>query len=309
MVISITSASTQLALFNVSLQKIGSLSASVASGITAIKKAFAGFSIQPVDTSRITASFRSIVSSANMVAVQVSAAGKNTANNYASAMALGFRKAATETNSGVSRIKDAAGKLATMLPKTAVQAINGFNNALSSGKNQAISIASSVSTSVVSAMQSAQGGAYSSGYYIGVGLANGMESSLGRVRSIATQLASAAEKAIRAKAQIHSPSRVSSRLGEYYGDGWIGGIQRRMKEAHAVADELVSVPALDEYRISAARNRSISDLNEEYNYNRNEAYTITVPVEIDGKKLAKVIAKVTRDEIQKLDSQYERLNR
>lgn len=306
MVVSITSASTQLALFNVSLQKMGSLSVSVASGITAIKKAFAGFSVPPVDTSRITASFRSIVSSANMVAVQVSATGKNTANNYASAMAFGFRKAATETMSGVSKIKDAAGKLATLLPKTAVQAMNGFNNAFSSGKTKAISIAKAMATSVVSAMKSAQEGAYNSGYYIGVGLANGMEASLGRVRSIAAQLAEAAEKAIRAKAKIHSPSRVSEELGEYYGDGWIGGIQRRMKEAYHVVKELVSIPAVDEPRLAVAGYGTVKDLDEGYSYNRNATYTIVVPVEVDGREIAKVTAPYTQEELNKLEKRNNR---
>lgn len=306
MVISITSASTRLALFNVSLQKMGSLSASVASGITAIKKAFAGFSIPPVDTSRITASFHSIVSSANMVAVQVSAAGKNTANNYASAMAFGFRKAATETMNGVSKIKDAAGKLTTLLPKTAVQAMNGFNNAFSSGKTKAISIAKAMATSIVSAMKSAQGGAYNSGYYIGVGLANGMEASLGRVRSIAAQLAEAAEKAIRAKAKIHSPSRVSTELGEYYGDGWIGGIQRRMKEAYHVAKELVSIPAVGEPRLAVAGYGTVKDLDEGCSYNRNATYTIIVPVELEGREIAKVTAPYTQEELDKLEKRNNR---
>ena len=306
MIVSITSASTQLALFNVSLQKMGSLSVSVASGITAIQKAFAGFSIPPVDTSRITASFRSIVSSANMVAVQVSATGKNTANNYASAMAFGFRKAAAETMSGVSKIKDAAGKLATLLPKTAVQAMNGFNNAFSSGKTKAISIAKAMATSVVSAMKSAQGGAYNSGYYIGVGLANGMEASLGRVWSIAAQLAEAAEKAIRAKAKIHSPSRVSEELGEYYGDGWIGGIQRRMKEAYHVVKELVSIPAVDEPRLAVAGYGTVKDLDEGYSYNRNATYTIVVPVEVDGQEIAKVTAPYTQEELNKLEKRNNR---
>ena len=51
-----------------------------------------------------------------------------------------------------------------------------------------------------------------------------MSSQLGYVRSVASQLASAAEKAIRAKAQIHSPSRVSTKLGNFWGKGLGNGI-------------------------------------------------------------------------------------
>ena len=62
--------------------------------------------------------------------------------------------------------------------------------------SRAVATATTMSASIVAAMRSASGGAYSSGVYIGQGLANGMRSQIGPVRSAAAALASAAEAAI-----------------------------------------------------------------------------------------------------------------
>ena len=121
---------------------------------------------------------------------------------------------------------------------------NNFNNGVRNGMNRAVSTARSMSASTVVAMQSAGSGSYSCGVYIGAGLANGMASQLGHVRSVATQLAAAAEAAIRAKAQIHSPSRVSDKLGSYFGIGWVNAILGKVKLARKAAAQLVQIPEL-----------------------------------------------------------------
>ena len=70
-----------------------------------------------------------------------------------------------------------------------------FNSGLLSGGMLAVATSNQISSSVLSALRKTESGAYSCGYNIGAGLANGMAASLGRVQSIATQLAAAAEKA------------------------------------------------------------------------------------------------------------------
>ena len=39
-------------------------------------------------------------------------------------------------------------------------------------------------------------------------------------------------------------------------------------------------------------------LNDDYDYTRNETYTIYVPVEVDGRQVAKATAKYTKEEIE-----------
>ena len=184
---------------------------------------------------------------------------------------------------------------------------NNFNNGVQNGMSRAVSTAGSMSNSVVSAMRSAQGGAYSSGVYIGAGLANGMASQVGHVRAVAAELAAAAEAAIRAKAQIHSPSRVSDKLGNYFGIGWVNAILSKVKLARKAATQLVQIPELSTIPDIGMNIRAdINDLNDDYEYSRNETYTIYVPVEVDGKQVAKATATYTQEELRKLEKQNKR---
>ncbi|VED99411.1 minor tail protein [Streptococcus pyogenes] len=60
------------------------------------------------------------------------------------------------------------------------------------------------------------------GAYIGQGLAQGMYSALGAVTAAANALVAQAERAARAKAMIHSPSRLfAKRVGQYIPQGWL----------------------------------------------------------------------------------------
>lgn len=208
--------------------------------------------------------------------------------------ALG-NKAKSAINSLTSQFSNAEGKA-----KSSGQAVgNNFNNGVSNGMNRAVSTARSMSASTVVAMRSAGSGSYSCGVYIGAGLANGMASQVGRVRSVAAQLAAAAEAAIRAKAQIHSPSRVSDKLGSYFGIGWVNAILGKVKLARKAATQLVQIPELATIPdIGMNIRTSIDDLNDDYEYTRNETYTIYIPVEVDGRQVAKATAKYTKEEIE-----------
>ena len=187
------------------------------------------------------------------------------------------------------------------LPNTANSAMSRFNSGISSGGARAVSTARSMASSIVSALNTAQSGAYSAGYNIGAGLANGMAASLGRVRSIAAQLAAEAERAIRAEAQIHSPSRVSGKLGDYWAQGWINHILDKVRESRKAIKELIYIPPLPDIPTPsmAGAGGGNWDLKDEYEYSRNAKYTIVVPVEIDGKETARVTAPYTEAELDK----------
>lgn len=208
--------------------------------------------------------------------------------------ALGSR-AKSAVNTLVRQFSNAEGKA-----RSSGNAVgNNFNNGVRSGMSRAVSTARTMSASTVVAMRSAGSGSYSCGVYIGAGLANGMASQVGRVRSVAAQLAAAAEAAIRAKAQIHSPSRVSDKLGSYFGIGWVNAILGKVKLARKAAAQLVQIPELATIPdIGMNIRTSIDDLNDDYEYTRNETYTIYIPVEVDGRQVAKATAKYTKEEIE-----------
>lgn len=181
------------------------------------------------------------------------------------------------------------------LPKIAAQAMNSLVGAIKSGGSRATASARSAASSIVSALRHAAPGATSAGRYIGMGLANGMASQLGRVRSVAAQLASAAERAIRAKARIHSPSKVSQALGEYWGTGYALGISSMVQSTRKAAERLVTVPTL-----AAGPDLSYhGSLEQDFDYYRNAQYTIQVPVTVDGREFARATATYTQEELNK----------
>lgn len=123
----------------------------------------------------------------------------------------------------------------------------------------------------------------------------------------AAQLAAAAEAAIRAKAQIHSPARVTDKLGNYFGIGWINGIMDHVQEAKQAAMELIQIPELTPApEIGMSLRTGSEDLNDSYQYSSNGKYTIYVPVNLDGREIGKATATYTREEIEKQETRENR---
>ncbi len=180
---------------------------------------------------------------------------------------------------------------------------NGFASGVIAGGNRAITAARNMSNSVVSSMRAASSGSYSCGYYIGIGLANGMRDTLGVVRSVAFQLAAAAEVAIRAKAQIHSPSRISTKLGKFWGEGYVNGLLEMVRCAEKAAEKLVVIPNFRtvDMKIPAYAGYGSVELRDEYSYSHDAAYTFVIPVELDGREIARGSAVYTKEELERME--------
>ena len=221
------------------------------------------------------------------------------AQQAASALIRSFSAAATKARAAGNAI--GKGVLTSVrqgmkpLPKIADQAMNSLVGAIKSGGSRATASARSAASSIVSTLRHAAPGATSAGRYIGMGLANGMASQLGRVRSVAAQLASAAERAIRAKARIHSPSKVSQALGEYWGTGYALGISSMVRSVRKASERLVTVPTLAAGPDLAYH----GSLEQDFDYYRNAQYTIQVPVTVDGREFARATATYTQEELNK----------
>ena len=110
---------------------------------------------------------------------------------------------------------------------------------ISSGAGSARSAMSSLMSAVRSAGMSAVGSMRSIGAYIGQGLASGMMSALGSVTAAANALVAQAERAAKAKAEIHSPSRLfRDNVGIYIGQGVAVGIERSQKYVDNAMDTM-----------------------------------------------------------------------
>lgn len=74
------------------------------------------------------------------------------------------------------------------------------------------------------------------------GFVNGILAGVSAVTSAGTQLASAAENAVKSTLDIHSPSRVMDASGQNTSDGFVQGIQRGQGQVDAAMNTLVTPP-------------------------------------------------------------------
>nr|DAN02091.1 MAG TPA: tail tape measure [Caudoviricetes sp.] len=216
--------------------------------------------------------------------------------------ALG-NKAKSAVKSIVSAFDSGAGKARSSGQKLGDSAKEGVQSGLQ--PTQAIAIRTV--SAVLSSLASGASGAYSSGYNIGLGFANGMSSTLGYIRSVAAQMAAAADAAVRAKAKIHSPSRVFAGLGVYVGEGFALGIESMSRKVAEATQNIVEIPTLStdmRMRFSGAGD---PELSGDYSYNRNATYTIVVPVEYNGREAARVTAEFMQKELDSRESMKMRL--
>lgn len=120
-------------------------------------------------------------------------------------------------------------------PKVGRPNMNGVVSAVSSGMSRAASAAragggklsAAVRSAVAQAAAAGRAGAgamFSVGAMIGQGLASGLQSQIGAVAAAASALVAQAERATRAAAKVHSPSRVWMAIGSFIGQGLANGI-------------------------------------------------------------------------------------
>lgn len=209
-----------------------------------------------------------------------------------------------------SKAKEALNKLTNAFDNSASKAKasgqkvgKGFTQGVQGGLMLAPAVAKSGVAMTISALNSGRSGAYQAGAYISMGFAQGMLSCLGTIRNAASQMAAAAEAAVRAKAKIQSPSKVAAGLGEYWGEGYAEGLSDSIKRVWNAAQNLVSVPNLATPNLAMAYG---GELSGDYSYFRNNEYVIEVPLAVDGKEIARATAKYTQSE---LDTQHTRNER
>lgn len=305
LLVSATALSAVLLVISAALLAVGVALATSAVGVAAFALAM---TTGAVGVLAMSAALKAVNSSMKSIASNAKSAQKSL-NSMKSSVnvvnegldALGS-KAKSAINALVKQFSNAESKA-----KSSGKAVgDNFNNGVSNGMNRAVSTARNMSNSVVSAMRSAQSGAYSSGVYIGQGLANGIWSQVGAVRAAAASLAAAAEAAIVAKARIGSPSKVSTELGGFWGIGWVNGILSKVKAAKAAAIELISIPDVPTVQIPSLAGGGSMSLDEAYTYNRGGTYTIYIPVEVEGREIAKASAVYTQEELEKLDKKNKR---
>lgn len=209
---------------------------SVASGI----KTISGLSIGSIAKSLGAVSIGLGKISKKGAGVGQAASGLKTLASASVSVNASFGTMGAVAASSLSAVSKSMSKVASTAKSAGRNAGSGYASALRSGFSKAASAASKAATSVNTRLRSGRSGAYSAGSYVSQGFASGMSSCLGQIEAAASRMVSAADTAIRAKAKIHSPSKLTKKHGGYMSLGFGNGILSKISEATKAAKKLVS---------------------------------------------------------------------
>ena len=157
--------------------------------------------------------------------IQQTANGMKTLSVASVSVNSSFGSMGAKATSALSGIKKSMSSTANAAKSSGKKMGSGFTSSMQSGLSKGPAIASKAVSSTNSRLRSGRSGAYSAGAYISQGFASGMSSCLGQIEAAASRMVLAAEKAIRAKAQIHSPSKLTKKDGRYIAAGLAIGIR------------------------------------------------------------------------------------
>ena len=272
-----------------SIWDLGASLAAVATGLAGIAATSGSVSSAASAMNSLMKSAKGVASAAMASASSVAAMGAaiapiaSSASAAASRAAASFRQISSASKSMVSGVRSSTASLGS----TMTSAMNSMARAVRSGCSSAVSAANSGARAIVSAFNSAASGAYSAGAYISQGLARGMYSAMGAVRAAATELAAQAQKAIEAKAKIASPSKITTKDGEFIGMGLAKGIESMKKRVWNAAEELVSYGSLASPLTAAFAGGSLS---ADESYGLRIELNPVLSLDINGKEFARATA-------------------
>lgn len=196
-------------------------------------------------------------------------------------------------NSIISAMSAAEARASTSGTAMGTKFTSGLKGSLSKG----VSVARSSCNNIISAFNACQSRAQYCGQMIGQGLANGLRASEGSVRAAAASLAAAADAAIQAKAKIGSPSKVQYKNGIWWAQGLVNGMKAMKTKVKEVASDILYMPNMLQPNLSYSG--MTTSLNSDYTYSMSGEYIIEVPLEIDGREMARVTAKYDQAELAK----------
>lgn len=233
-------------------------------------------------TSTVSSSFGKMKSSLKAIPSafkQIASAANATQSGYTASLTAMSAASSTAGQQMGSKLASSFSASSAMIVATARSMANNAGNAMRSGYSSAVA----------------------AGRYIGQGLAIGLRSSYGQVASAAAQLAAAADRAIRAKAKIGSPSRVAIKTFSWIGKGAAIGLEKMQGKVAKASADLFNIPSLYEpdFAFAGGGMSSNMTLDDRYSYEEKREYEFVIPLIADGRQIAKATAVYTEEELNK----------
>lgn len=176
--------------------------------------------------------------------------------------------------SALTNLQTTAQNTVQPISNAGTQAGQGFVSGFQSSIGQAVGVAQNMGGQITGALNGVAGQMYGIGLNIGQGLANGMNASLGAVTAAASALAAQADKAARAKAEVHSPSRVFMATGQFFGQGLAIGMQKQYDNVANAGAGLFDSAYLGNNEVPSQNTEVIKSSSPTQNTNTEVHYTV-----------------------------------
>ena len=175
-----------------------------------------------------------------------------------------------------------------------------------------ISAISSGMGRAINAVRSRASSLFSAGRNFVMGFVKGIRGAIGSAVSAAAHMAKSALKAAKSALGIHSPSRVMrDQVGYYVVAGFVNGLTDNKdmvaKAAQTLADCAVVKPANNWSAMATDGFNTTFAQAYSADVNMHSTITVEVPVNLDGKTIAKVTAQPLEDELNRRQARNQRL--
>lgn len=209
--------------------------------------------------------------------------GLNAITNFVNGLSQGNGKLSAKA---VQLVVTLATGLIKNMPKilsAGLQLMVALLNGIVKGFSGIPSKVGALAKKIPSAIKSGVGSLVSIGSNLIEGLWNGISARfnavIAKVKAMASRLPTAVKKVL----GIASPSKVFKQIGEYTGEGFAIGIERSYRQVQNAMGGLYSLQP------AGALGGTMS-LNDAYSYNVSARYEVVVPVQLNGREIARATA-------------------
>lgn len=213
---------------NVSSDSFANLGSNMVTGFVSALNAGVG-QVQSAATNLANSAVNAFVTAASVGGLRSTIAGLSMIQGLSTGMQSGMGTLTSTVSSIISSVIGVIADDQTLFQLSGLALVAQLAKGISGGKSSVDTAIASALSSASSTIRSYYGSFYSAGSYISQGLANGMNSKLGQIRSAASQMAQAAATATRAAALVKSPSRVFMEIGDYLGQGLVIGMENEQR--------------------------------------------------------------------------------
>ncbi len=239
---------------------------------------------------------------------KISSSAKSGMSSFTAEVTNGSKKSNIAMQNGMKSMNTVVQSNMRNMQNTSAAGMRSFAASVSNGMITARTNVINECSRMKSATSNLQNGFYQSGYYASLGLANGINAGSGNAVSAAQRLANTISDTMRKALQVHSPSRVTRKIGGFTTEGFVLGLLDNIGRVKSTAGKIIeaAVPTGDIMRrIVYAGNYA---MNTSYSYveSTEATYTIVVPVEIEGREVARATVVYTKKELEELERRNNR---